>query len=141
MKACMKKVFDGETMANNWSCAGPIGGTGMPSISFTSVPSLGSFDNLRGSVSHIVPKDYAVAVYIYVNGGWWSKPTWAGPKTSIGCDGTWVCDITTGGVDQDAIQIAAFLVPVSVEAPLASGSATLTEELNVIAAAQVSQDR
>jgi hypothetical protein len=34
-----------------------------------------------------VPSEHRVAVYIYVNGGWWTKPFRDAPLTSINCDG------------------------------------------------------
>jgi hypothetical protein len=55
--------------------------------------------DLKGQVLHVNPADYYVAVFIRVRGGWWTKPYWAEPRTRIRVDGTWVCDITTGGVD------------------------------------------
>ncbi len=63
-----------------------------------------------------MPADHKVAVYIYV-GGWWTKPYWNAPLTPIAADGTWVTDITTGGNDPLATQIAAFLIPNSYTPP------------------------
>ncbi len=60
---------------------------------------------------------HAVAVYIFV-GGWWTKPTFAAPLSAIGPDGTWTCDITTGGADIYATQLAAYVVPVGYAPPL-----------------------
>src|SRR5262245_19181302 len=40
-----------------------------------------------------------------------TKPYWSLPATLILADGTWTCDITTGGVDERATEIVAFLVP------------------------------
>jgi len=95
-----------------------------PVIRFTSVPVYGSFNDLRGEVANVNPGNHRVAVYIYV-GGWWTKPTLAQPLTSIGSDGKWTCDITTAGDDQYATRIAAFLLPVGVNPPLATGSSAL----------------
>jgi hypothetical protein len=66
---------------------------------------------LSGQVSGVVYEDYKVLVYIYVC-GWWNKPTWANPLTSINPDGSWTCDITTGGAsDLLATRLIAFLIP------------------------------
>ena len=97
LKPGMQKVFDDEIMADNWTCGDIPGGTGTPAIELTLVPPIGSSDNLRGQVWHVAPGEYGVAVYIKVLGGWWTKPYWNNPVTAIACDGTWVCDITTGG--------------------------------------------
>lgn len=80
-------------------------------IYFTSVPDYGSYGSLVGGVSGVVYPNYKVLVYIYV-GGWWNKPTWGNPLTSINPDGSWICNITTGGAsDTLATEIIAFLIP------------------------------
>lgn len=96
-----------------------------PGIAFTSIPPVGSFATLVGVVRCVDPAQYKVAVYIQVNGGWWNKPTFASPLTGIGVNSTWMCDITTGGVDEKAAKIAAFLLPNGVNPPLLSGAASL----------------
>lgn len=83
---------------------------GPPSIEFTSVPAYGSFDNIRGRVRNVLPNDAKVVVFIYVVGRWWPKPYANTPFTPIRADGTFECDITTGGVDQLATEIRAYLV-------------------------------
>ncbi len=88
------------------------------SVEFTYVPPYGSFSNLQGQVHGVNPAAYRVAVFIYVNGaGWFAKPTCAAPLTVIQVDGTWTTDITTGGSDQNATRIAAYLVPASFTHP------------------------
>jgi hypothetical protein len=83
---------------------------GPPRIEFTFVPRKGSTDNLTGRVLRVDPALHKVIVYIKVQGRWWSKPVFGGETTTIRSDGTWVTDITTGGVDETADEIAAFLV-------------------------------
>jgi len=96
-----------------------------PRIRFTSVPPYGSTKNLKGQVYNVNPADYRVAVYIRVAGGWWTKPYWARPITYIQPDGSWVCDITTGGIDEQATKIKAFLIPKGYKPPLRSGQSRL----------------
>jgi exo-beta-1,3-glucanase (GH17 family) len=120
LKPCMQPVFDGETVPDNWSGQGLIDGPGTPAIEFTAVPDYGSFDNLEGRVVHVQPEDYRVAVYIQA-GGWWIKPYWNDPLTRIAPDGSWSCDITTGGMDHKATAIAAYLVRSGYDPPIASG--------------------
>ena len=69
-------------------------------IAVTEIPVWGDREPLlRGRVHEVEPAAHRVAVYIHVGGGWWTKPTFAEPATVIEPDGTWTCDITTGGLD------------------------------------------
>lgn len=140
LKPGMQSVFDNKSINNNWNNDNIIGGPGNPSILFSHVPEYGSFDNLSGSVLHIKPVEFRIAVYIYV-GGWWTKPYFSRPLTNISCDGSWLCDITTGGSDQRATEITAYLLPNSYNPPLLSGNASLPEELNEHSVAVVSIKR
>ena len=137
LKPGMQDVFDGKTVADNWSGATLIGGPGTPQVSLNFVPAIGGTDNLRGSVIHVIPDNYKMAVYIQVFGGWWTKPIFTSPLTLILPDGSWICDITTGGSDTQATSIAAFLVPNGYNPPLLSGGGALPAELNTNAVAKV----
>ncbi|MGR3309591.1 MAG: glycosyl hydrolase family 17 protein [Candidatus Brocadiales bacterium] len=137
LKLGMKDVFDGKTMPDNWSSTAIPGGSGIPTIEFPYVPPYGSFENLQGQVWHVKPADYKVAVYIKVGGGWWTKPFFGRPLTSICPGGSWTCDITTGGDDQNATKIAAYLVPNGYSPPLMRGGPTLPAELDQNAVAKV----
>lgn len=141
LKQGMDSVFKGDKMANNWSCGILPDGSGDPSIEFVSVPPYGSIANLKGKVLHVDPSDYKVAVYINVNGGWWTKPYWSQPLTSIQCDGEWSADITTGGSDQNARIISAYLLPNWFNPPSMSGGSTLPQWLEDNAVAKVSATR
>jgi exo-beta-1,3-glucanase (GH17 family) len=112
MKNKMGYVFSGHKSFDYWSRELPCG-EGEPSIEFTFVPPIGSDEYLRGKVCHVWPKDYAIAVYINVGSGWWTKPFFDRPLTWIQADGTFSTNIVTGGVDDQATAIAAFLVPVT----------------------------
>lgn len=140
LKAGMADVLDGATMEDNWSGTAIPGGPGTPEILFTSVPPYGSFANLQGQVWHVSPATHRVAVYIYV-GGWWTKPTFATPQTTILPNGSWTCDITTGGSDQNATKIAAFLIPSTYAPPAMSGGQTFPPELAANALASVEVTR
>ncbi|HNR30783.1 MAG TPA: hypothetical protein PKI11_07820, partial [Candidatus Hydrogenedentes bacterium] len=109
----------------------PVGGPGDPQIEITEVPAWGSSGQLRGRVLHVVPCDYRVAVYIYVEdaGGWWTKPTFVEPLTPINDDGTWSAAVVTGGIDQTATKLAAFLLPKKNGAYLLGGTATLPDAI------------
>jgi len=138
LKPGMQAVFDGET--DLIDCTGIPGGPGIPTLRFTYVPPYGSSDNLEGEELHVDPTTYKVVVYINVAGTWWVKPTFAQPLTPIQHDGSWITDITTGGVDETATQIAAFLVPDGYNPPL-TPTGTLPAELlqNSVAHVQVSR--
>ncbi|MBI3291113.1 hypothetical protein HYZ76_02410 [Candidatus Falkowbacteria bacterium] len=91
---------------------------GPPNIWFTAVPAYGSFDNLAGKVSGVDGDTHYGVVYIKVSDVWWTKPYYASPLTPIRSNGTWSCDITTGGDDRYATQIAAFLIPAGIDPPI-----------------------
>lgn len=131
LKPGMSRALSGETMADNWS--------GSPAIRFIDVPAYGSLNDLKGQVWHVNPANYKVAVYINAGGLWWTKPTAASPPTSIQFDGRWSCDITTGGNDQNATQISAYLVPIGYAPPLVLGSSTLPAELSAYPKAEINR--
>lgn len=141
LKPGMERVFNGETVPDRWSGTQPVGGPGAPLIELAYVPPYGSFDDLQGRVRHVEPARCAVAVYIFApwpeGGGWWSKPTHASPLAVVRADGSWTVDITTGGVDDKASRIAAFLLPKGYQPPLASGERTLPTALYTAALARV----
>jgi hypothetical protein len=119
-----------------------------PKITFTSVPPFGkkppftgpSEYTLYGRVDCINPAAYVVIVYIYP-GSWWIKPSFANPKTPINEDRTWSTRIRTGGIDERATQIAAFVVPKGFDPPLLGGNAELPDVLFENAVAYLIQDR
>ena len=93
------------------------------SVQFTMVPDWAGTSLLRGQVHNITLNDHNLAVYIYIEeaGGWWSKPTSAAPLTPIQADSTFSTNIVTGGLDQYATQIIAFLIPSSFYPPVVLG--------------------
>jgi hypothetical protein len=114
--------------------------SGGPGIEFTSIPPVGSFQLLAGRVANVPPASYQVAVFIDVF-GWWTKPSWTAPLTAIHPDGTWTCNITTGGADQCATRIAAFLVPAGFNPPQLNGQSELPADLDQHAVAKALFDR
>ena len=114
------------------------------SLTFTHVPAYGSFENLHGIFYSARPgeyDEYAVAVYIWVGSGWWNKPYWNVPLTPLQADGSWECDITTGGADEQATWIAAFVVPRDYTPPQLGGQTELPHELYATAVAHAAVDR
>ena len=100
-------------------------------IAVTEVPVWGDREPLlRGRVHEVDPAAHRVAVYIHVGGGWWTKPTFAEPATSIEPDGTWTCDITTGGLDHEATRIVAFLIAAADSPPLMQGEGEFPSALS-----------
>lgn len=115
IKTGLKPVLDGERASYDLSLPKTCN-TETPSFSFTSVPPIGSYDNVTGKACGIFNKDYKVVMYIYVYGGWWIKPYANAPYTSIDPDGNWSVDYTTGGIDEQATIIKAYLLPKGVDA-------------------------
>jgi hypothetical protein len=140
LKPGMGSFFIGKVLPDNWSDREIPGGPGSASLDITKVPAYGTFDNLEGQVLHVPWMDYAVAVYIDV-GGWWTKPTFACPLTPIQIDGRWVCDVTTGGVDELATACAVYVVPVDYNPPLLGGAVDLPAELDDNSVARVIVNR
>jgi exo-beta-1,3-glucanase (GH17 family) len=128
MKPGMINAFLGERIPDNWSGTVP-GGEGEAEIYFTYVPPYGSYDNLYGQIWHVDTDTHYIAVYIKVAGGWWTKPYFAWPLTVIYPDGTWVCDVVTGGIDYQATELIAFLIPDTYDPPPLSGASSLPQEL------------
>ncbi len=114
----------------DWQAETPVwdeDGEGEPAIELTHIPEIGSFENLTGKVTGVNPADYNLAWYILVGAGWWTKPFYAWPLTSINTDGSWTCDITTGGIDETATQLAGYLIPVGITPPSCGPCAELPE--------------
>jgi hypothetical protein len=124
------------------SCGVTTGGSGTPSLVFTEVPPLGGTESLQGQELHVAPVNYYIAVYLHVGSeGWWIKPTFSAPETSINCDGSWSTDITTGGDDPQADTITAFLLPQGYTPPQLGGAAALPQALYTNSVANVTVTR
>ena len=64
------------------------------------------------------------------------------PLTPLRTDGSWTCDITTGGLDEQATQIAAFVVPQDYSPPQLGGQTELPHgALGLIAGGSVETRR
>lgn len=111
-----------------------IDGEGTPEITFTHVPPINTSESLSGTVTHVSPSDYQIAIFINPY-GWWTKPYWDYPGTHINLDGTWTSLIVTGGVDARASQIAVYLLPVDFVIPALGGSGSLPSSLDQYAVA------
>ena len=108
-----------------------------PAIVFTRIRK----GSLMGKVFNVDRKLYVVAVYIYVEGGWWVKPTFRNPATRIKVGNKFKTQFVTGGYDHLATKIQAFVVPRRFSIPLVAGDAALPESLSVNAIAMTSTSR
>jgi hypothetical protein len=102
------------------------------SIVIRSVPAYGQMGRAKGVVNGLAPGNYhkfRIATYIHVN-SWWTKPTFAYPTVSISKKGLWSANITTGGVDEHADEIRAYLIPKNIEPPICSDDQYLPTSLN-----------
>ena len=109
-------------------------------IQITKVPALGSGGSAQGIITGMNSSDYpnyGVAVVIYIGGGWWTKPYFASPMTTIQTNGTWSANITTGGNDTWATVVHAYLVPSSFDIPLLSGSEAIPSSLTAFPFARI----
>jgi len=140
LKPGMRAALAGRTVARSWT-PGPIGGPGDPTTEVTTIPEYGTFDDLEGRVTHVVPSDYGIVVYILVAERWWVKPRDTEPVTPVGPHGTFVIDVTTGGQDELATRFAVFLIPLTYAPPLLLGEPSLPDELYAAAADAFEFDR
>jgi len=121
MKTGMDGTFDGVFEESTRS----------PKLKLTYIPPMDATGKLEGYALNVDPEAYRVVVYIYVPDakGWWTKPFFNQPYTSIESDGHWSTSIFTGGIDDQATRIAAYLVPKGYAAPTAAGLSSLPLEL------------
>ncbi len=118
----------------------PTEPTGL-AIEFTSVPAFGSYHNLQGVVRNAEAGELRIAVYIRVSGGWWTKPYWDSPVTPVSADGSFSVSIATGGHDEQATEIAAFVIPADYYPPGVRGEPEIPAELLERALAQANVTR
>lgn len=91
-------------------------GASTPSIEFMFVPEIGSEENVTGKACGVVNLEYNVVLFIKVGETWWVKPYQNKPYTAIAPDGSWEVDYTTGGIDEEATIMRAYLLPKGVDA-------------------------
>lgn len=103
----------------------------MPATPTVTATASMSSDYMTGTTNVPGSLGYSVCVYIYVPTitgapyaeGWWGpKPYWNSWKTAINADGTWSCDINTGGYDQEASEVMVYVAPNTATVPIAAGS-------------------
>ena len=144
MKYGMEKVFNNNTMEDNWTL---VDGAGQPSLEFTYIPTYANQSQIYGKAKHINPADYKVALYIYIPNigtfsGWWIKP-YSDDRRNITLDagGEWNALTVTGGSDGNATKFAAFLVPKTYTIPAFGATLNLPAELYQNAVANVEVTR
>ena len=91
-------------------------------------PAYGQFGAMAGRVEGVEPAQYRIACLINHN-GWWNKPTFADRVTAISSEGLWRCNVTLVSGDEQAVQLAAFLVPVAYSVPQVAEGAELPAQL------------
>lgn len=85
---------------------------GEPGIRITHLPTMGQCGTALGTTSDVEPADYYAAVLIYIPGsGWWSKPFCDPRVVSVQPNGEWSAKICTGGIDNTAAIVEAYLIP------------------------------
>jgi hypothetical protein len=109
-----------------------------PSVVITDFPALGESKLVRGRVIDPSPGQYAVAVVIKVFGTYWTKPFANAPLSRVNAgDGSWSCNIFTGGSDACCEEILAYVVPANLQpVPLVAGSGSVPPELENAALAK-----
>jgi hypothetical protein len=113
-----------------------------PGLVLTHIPAWGSWgDPLQGQALNVNPANYQVTLVILIEGlGWYSK-SYCDPSLTVAypvpldANGRWSASITTGGVDQTAIRIAAYLIPKTYTPPctISGGGLPATVAANAVA--------
>jgi exo-beta-1,3-glucanase (GH17 family) len=148
MKDGMEAPFYDITVPDCWNCQPVPGGPGIPDIQFSYVPPHGGCVcamegdpqcHLFGTVAHVNPEDYRVAVYIRVGTSWYNKPYWNQRTRPIDCRGLWRCDIVTDANENDRLAnaIRAFLIRADYDPPEIHGWSELPPGLYENAVAHV----
>lgn len=112
--------------------ASPLGFSQEPArvtLELTAQPAMGEETDLAGVVRGVEPSACHVAVYVEVGGRWWTKPSFEAPRVPVAADGTFTADVTTGGDDAFARQIAVFVLPTGFEPPIANNATELPASL------------
>ncbi len=118
----------------------PLAWTGREGLRVTAIPRFGSTESLAGVALGVDRENFRILCYLFVNGGWWVKPTSAQPLTEIGADGVWETSVTTGGIDHLATAYQVLLVPRAYVAPVLLGAARLPAELDRFPQVRVNRD-
>ncbi len=116
-----------------------------PQIAIDHTPRCGTTnDLLRGHTQFIDATKYRVVAYVRVPysgpGGrllWWGAKPYYGVATAIAGDGKFSVDVDTGGNDEDATEIAVFVVAASFRPPNTVGGAALPTELTAASLVEV----
>jgi len=89
-------------------------GSGAPSVDISYTAPFAECGEARGTASGIDYSDYRVALLIYIPGsGWWSKPYCEPRVIAIDGQGNWSSTICSGGIDNTATVVEAYLIPAS----------------------------
>jgi exo-beta-1,3-glucanase (GH17 family) len=129
LKPRMQLIFDGVVVDE-----------GPPTLTIDPVQAWGE-DDLQGRVTGAGTLTHHVAVFLMVDGLWYTKPSFADPVVSVASDGSWSADVTTGPGDVGATRYAAFLLPVEYIPPQVSGVVDLPAILKIAATAWTERTR
>ena len=125
-----------QSLLDSVLTAGAAARPDTPLILFTSVPAFGSFTGLKGKVYNVDPRQYRVAVFIFISGfGWWSKPYCNETTVAINpSDDSWTADFPP---DWNAEKITAYVVPATFQQSCVWGGDGIPDTTAAIAVAHV----
>lgn len=117
----------------------------VPSVTIVSVPRYGDKKGyLVGKTTNIDNTKYVAACFLFVEGRWWPKPSFAKMTVPIDRRGNFTCDVVTGpspaGRDDFAVKYAVYIIPKSVIPPKEVGS-SIPAEITSVAIASDFRDR
>ncbi|KAA3611807.1 MAG: hypothetical protein DWQ01_06900 [Planctomycetota bacterium] len=142
LKPGMAKVFRGFTTPDTWSIPYLPGGSGTPTLIYTSVPPIGSYGLLQGEIRHADPLRHQIVTYIHVpNAGWWIKPTLDQTIHFADRLGNWAHEYASHPNDLNADLIHSFLFEAGYQPTLYLGSASLDPQMSLDAVAEIQVTR
>jgi len=100
-------------------------GAANPTIAITNLPAFGTTNALGGYVANADFTTNCVAVFIFVDGGWYSKPSCQTQLTPLRTNGTWSANVASVASDTTATEFAACLVPTNYNLPCVNGTNAL----------------
>lgn len=134
MKQWMRKTFEGVTVPDNWTKDDISGDESRPAIALADVSQYGTHEDFKGQVWYVEPADCKVTAHTITRGNWWTESPCNRPPTTISLGGSWIADVTSGGINGQTSSFLAFQVQNSVDPPLAGGWKSLPSSISYDAA-------
>lgn len=115
LKPGMRDVFDG-----------PLLPSVPPGITLQRITPEGV---ISGEVVGVGNLNHRIAIYLEIDGAWWTKPTFTDPTLPIDCDGTYEVNVFSAEGDERATRVVLAVVPSDFPTPVLSGEPSIPPAL------------